>query len=248
MKKQIDSKNYIFLDESGKPEVFSRKGTNLVQAGTASKYLVISAVRTNDHLAVQQAVTEYRLKLLKDARLVETFSPAYSLNAFHAQTDYPVVRKLFFEWIRDCPLDLKISVIVAEKLKAYPQLQQDAGRLYATVASQLLKRFLHTAEDIEVIFSRRDASLKARERLNLVVDTLRIAYAKDHEIEPKTTISYYHNPHYTHGGLQIADYVSHAVFKVFEKEDRQWYEIIKERIGYIQDIFNKKSYTRGSPL
>jgi hypothetical protein len=248
MEKQIDATNYVFLDESGKPEVFSRKGTNLVQAGTASKYLVISAVRTDNHLAVQRAVTEFRLKLLKNENLVETFSPAYSLNAFHAQIDYPVVRKLFFEWIRDCPLDLKISVIVAEKLKAYPSLQQDAGRLYATVASQLLKRFLHTAEDIEVIFSRRDASLKARERLNLVVDTLRIAYAKDHEIEPKTAVSYYHNPHYTHGGLQIADYIAYAVFQVLEKDNRQWYEIVKSRIGYIQDIFNKESYSRGSPL
>lgn len=247
-RKHIAEKSYVFLDESGKPEVFSRKGTNLVQAGTASKHLVISAVRTNDHLAVQQAVTEFRLKLLKDESLVETFSPAYSLNAFHAQTDYPVVRKLFFEWIRDCSLDLKISVIVAEKPKAYLQLQRDSRRLYATVASQLLKRFLHTAEDIEVIFSRRDASLKARERLNLVVDTLRIAYAKDHEMEPKTTVSYHHNPHYTHGGLQIADYVAYAVFQVFEKDDWQWYEIIKDRISYIQDIFNKKSYSRGSPL
>lgn len=248
MGKIAESKSYIFLDESGKPEVFSRKGTNLVQAGTASKHLVISAVRTNDHLAVQQAVTEFRLKLLTDKGLVETFSPAYSLNAFHAQTDYPIVRKLFFEWISGCSLDLKISVIVAEKLKAYPQLQQDAGRLYATVAGQLLMRFLHTAEDIEAIFSRRDASLKARERLNLIVDTLRIAYAKNHEMGPKTTVSYYHNPHYTHGGLQIADYVAYAVFQVFEKGDRRWYEIIKNRIGYIQDIFNKKSYARGNPL
>lgn len=159
-----------------------------------------------------------------------------------------MVRKLFFEWVKNCPLDLKISVIVAEKLKAYPQLQRDAGRLYATVAGQLLKRFLHTAEGIEVIFSRRDASLKAREGLNLVVDTLRIAYAKDHELEPKTTVSYHHNPHYTHSGLQIADYVAYAVFQAFEKGDRQWYEVIKNRVGYIQDIFNKKSYTRGNPF
>ncbi len=166
MEKLASSKNFIFLDESGKPEVFSRKGTNLVQAGTASKNLVISAVRTDDHLAVQQSVTEFRLKLLKDKKFTETFSPAYSLNAFHAQTDYPAVRKAFFEWIRDCSLNLKISVIVAEKLKAYPQLQRDAGRLYATVAGQLLKRFLHTAEDIEVIFSRRDASFTARERMS----------------------------------------------------------------------------------
>lgn len=247
-KKLTDLKSYVFLDESGKPEIISRKGTNLVQTGTASKYLVISAVRLNDHLVVQQAVTGFRLKLLKDKNLVETFSPAYSLNAFHAQTDYPTVRKLFFEWIRDCPLKLKISVIVAEKLKAYPQLQRDPGRLYATVAGQLLKRFLHTAEDVEVIFSRRDASLKTRERLNLVVDTLRIAYAKNHRIEPKTIVHYHHSPHYTHGGLQIADYVAYAIFQVFERKNREWYEIVKKRINYTQDIFNKKSYSRSSPL
>jgi len=241
-------KSYIFLDESGKPEVFSHKGINLVQTGTASKYLVVAAVRTTDHLALQQAVTECRLKILKNEKLSDSFSPAYSLNAFHAQTDYPAVRKLFLDWIRNCRLELKISLIVAEKLKAYARLQRDPARLYATVAGQLLKRFLHTADNIEVIFSRRDASLRARERLNLVVDTLRIAYLKNHKMEPKTAVRYYHNPHYTHGGLQIADYVAYAVFQVFERGNQEWYEIIKGRIGYIQDIFNKKSYPRGNPL
>jgi hypothetical protein len=248
MKSKVDTKSYIFLDESGKPEVYSVKGTNLVTAGTASKYLVIAAVRTTDHLALQQEVTACRLALLKDKSLTKTFSPNYALNAFHAQTDYPSVRKRFCEWIRDSSLDLKISVIIANKLKAYPQLQRDSGRFYATLAGQLLKRFLHTAEDVEVIFSRRDSSLKTRERVNLVVDTIRLHFAQDHTLEPKTEVRYYHNPHYTHGGLQIADYVAYAVFQVFERRERQWYDIIKHRIGYIQDIFNKKSYSRSNPL
>ncbi len=248
MKAQKDPKSYVFLDESGKPEVFSAKGTNLVDAGTASKFLVIAAVRTMNHLALQQAVTECRLNSLKDETLIQTFSPQYSLNAFHAQTDYPEVRKRFYEWLRDSPLDLKISVIVADKLKAYPQLQRDAGRFYTTIAGQLLKRFLHTAEDVEVIFSRRDASLKTRERLNYVIDAMRINFAQDHTFDPKTVVRYYHNPHYTHGGLQLADYVAYAIFQVFEHKRRELYEIIKERIGYIQDIFNKKSYSRSNPL
>ena len=39
------NKNYIFIDESGKPEIYSAKGTNLVNKGTASKFLVLVAVR-----------------------------------------------------------------------------------------------------------------------------------------------------------------------------------------------------------
>lgn len=248
MKTDKDPKSYIFLDESGKPEVFSAKGTNLVQAGTASKFLVIAAVRTSDHLAVQQGVTECRLGMLKDSTLTQTFSPQYALNAFHAQTDYPIVRKKFYEWIRDNPSQLKTSVIVADKLKAYRQLQRDPGRFYATTAGQLLKRFLHIAEDVEVIFSRRDSSLKTRERLNLVIDTVRLNFAQEHAFIPRTVVRYYHNPHYTHGGLQIADYIAYAVYQAFEHGKTEWYDIIKNRIGYIQDIFNKKSYSRSNPL
>ncbi|MBI4128248.1 MAG: DUF3800 domain-containing protein [Parcubacteria group bacterium] len=241
-------KSYLFLDESGKPETYSQKGINLVEAGTASKFLVIAAVKTENHLQLQEAVTEERLKMLRDPSLTEKFSPAYSLNAFHAQTDYLGVKQKFYEWIRDNTLDLKITVIVAEKLKAYPQLQRDTGRLYATVAGQLLKRFLHSEEQVEVIFSRRDASLKTRERLQLVVDTLRLDFAEKNKIVPAANVVYHHNPHYTHGGLQIADYIAHAIFQIYEKENRKWWEIIKTRVGYVQDIFNKKSYSRGNPL
>lgn len=246
MKKEL--KSYIFLDESGKPEIYSRKGINLVETRLASQYLVIVAIRTTDHLVLQRSVTEKRLELLHDPVLSVKFSPAYSLDAFHAQTDYPEVKQKVYEWIRGCSLDLKITAIVAEKIKAYNALQHDPARLYATVAGQLLKRFLHTAEDIEVIFSRRDASLKARERLQLVVDALRFDFADSHGAVPRTRVVYNHSPHYTHGGLQIADYVAHAIFQLFEHGKREWYDLIKERIGYIQDIFNQKSYVRSNPL
>jgi len=248
MSEQKNEKSYIFLDESGKPEVFSRKGVNLVSAGTASKFLVIAAAKTNDHLGLQQAVTSCRLEILKDNSLSQKFSPAYSLDSFHAQTDYPEVKQRFYEWIKNCPIDIKICAIVAEKLKAYPQLQRDSARLYATVSGQLLKRFLHNSEFNEVIFSRRDASLKARERLQLVVDTLRTNFASEHNFDLSTSVAYHHNPHYSHGGLQIADYIAYAVFQVFEKGNKMWWNIIKDKVGYVQDIFNKKSYSQGNPL
>ncbi len=54
----------IFLDESGRPEVYSAKGINLVHNRTASKYLVIAAVRTNNHLELLQQGTEFKNELL----------------------------------------------------------------------------------------------------------------------------------------------------------------------------------------
>jgi len=69
--------NYIFLDESGKPEVYSAKGTNLVQNGQATKFLILAAVRTNNQLLIQQQVTDFKGNLLKDTDLKSFFSSAY---------------------------------------------------------------------------------------------------------------------------------------------------------------------------
>ena len=78
---------------------------------------------------------------------------------------------------------------------------------------------------------------------------LRLGYLEQHQnLEGRFTLSYQHNPHYAHGGLQIADYVAYAVFQVFENGKYQWYEMIKNKIGKIQDICNKKYFTRSNPL
>jgi N-acetylglucosamine kinase-like BadF-type ATPase len=59
---------------------------------------------------------------------------------------------------------------------------------------------------------------------------------------------YHHNPHYTHGGLQVADYVAYAVFKYYESGDEKCLTMINPSIGKIQDICNKKYFTRSNPL
>jgi len=247
MQKKQNDKTYLFLDESGKPEVYSVKGTNLVEAGSATKFLVLSAVRATDQLQLQQKITDFRASLLKDQTLAKIFSSAYTLDTFHAHHDYPEVKKRFYEFINK--LDVKIDVLVVEKLKCFSSLQRDAGKMYGVMAGQLLKNLTHQSQDTEIIFSRKDSKLKLRQQLEAEVERIRVEYLQEHpNLEATLKLSYFHNPHYSHGGLQVADYVAYAVFQVFERNNREWYESIKDRIGKIQDICNKKYYTKSNPL
>jgi len=240
-------KNYIFIDESGKPEVFSARGINLVEKNQASKFLVITAIRSNDQLDLQRKITAFRSELLNDSELTKIFSSAYTLDAFHANRDYPQVMEKFYGFI--CTLDIKIDVMAVEKLKCFAPLQQNPGKMYGVMAGQLLKNICHQSNNTEVIFSRKDSKLKLQKELEAEVEKVRLDYLQDHpRLDVKYSLSYFHNPHYTHGGLQIADYISYAVFKVFEHSDRKWYELIKNKIGKIQDICNKKYFTRSNPL
>lgn len=240
-------KTYIFIDESGKPEVYSAKGVNLVQTEKATKFLVLATVRCDDQLLLQQQITDFKAGLLKDKALTSIFSPSYALDSFHAQTDYPEVKKRFYNFINS--LNVKIDVVVVEKLKCYDPLKRNPGKLYGVMAGQLLKNLCHQAISTEVIFSRKDSKLKLRQELEIEVERIRLGYLEQHHnIESKVIINYQHSPHYKHGGLQVADYIAHAVFQVFEKGNQRWYEIIKNKIGKIQDICNKKYYTQSNPL
>lgn len=238
---------WLFIDESGKPEVYSAKGENLVTKNQASRYLVLSAVRHENQLQLQQQVTQFRLSLLQDAALTPLFSSAYTLDTFHAQTDYPKVREKFYEFINT--VDIKIDVLVVEKLLCFEPLKRSPEKMYGVMAGQLIKNLCHQTKNTEIIFSRKDSKLKLRQEMEAEVERVRLGYLQTHpQLQTNLKLNYYHNPHYTHGGLQIADYMSYAVYQVFERNNRTWYELVKNRIGKIQDICNKKYFTRSNPL
>lgn len=245
--KNVISNQWLFIDESGKPEVFSSKGVNLVETGTATKFLVLAAVRCEDQLKLQQEITQFRLSSLKDKSLTKIFSSAYTLDSFHAQRDYPQVREKFYEFITT--LEIKIDVIVVEKLLCFDALKSNAGKTYGVMSGQLIKNLCHQVENTEIVFSRKDSKYKLRQELETEVERVRLDYLEQHpNLKANLKLSYHHNPHYSHGGLQIADYVAFAVFQVFERKNDIYYKMIKDKIGKIQDICNKKYFTRSNPL
>jgi hypothetical protein len=247
MASSVIKNQWIFIDESGKPEVYSARGENLVNSNKASKYLILAAVRSPNQLNLQQEVTNFRLQLLKDSNLTKIFSATYSLDTFHAKTDYPQVKEKFYEFIKT--LSIKIDVLVVEKLLCYEPLRRSPGKMYGVMSGQLIKNLCHQAEVTEIIFSRKDSKLKLRQELEAEVERVRLDYLERHpKLKAEIKLTYHHNPHYTHGGLQVADYVAYAVFQVFERNNRQWYEIVKTKIGKIHDICNKKYFTRSNPL
>jgi hypothetical protein len=64
VKQPSKGKQYIFLDESGKPEIFSKKGLNLVTANQTSKFLIICIVTTTNPIALQKQVLKFKLNCL----------------------------------------------------------------------------------------------------------------------------------------------------------------------------------------
>jgi len=235
----------IFLDESGKPEVYSAKGTNLVEAGTATKHLVLAAVKTSDQLDLQRKITAFRSVLLNDEGLKGSFSAAYALDAFHAKNDYPEVRTRFYNFIASLK-GVEVHVIVTEKLRCMSSLKRNPVTLYGVMSGLILQGICHQDIECEVIFSRQDNGKKVKDELELEVE--RICEQYWNQRNKKIQLKYQHNPHYSHGGLQVADYAAYAVFQYYEKGNAEYLSLIKSKIRYLYHYNNKGRFTRSRPL
>ncbi|MFH1388854.1 MAG: DUF3800 domain-containing protein [Patescibacteria group bacterium] len=144
------------------------------------------------------------------------FSSAYTLDAFHAQTDYSQVKEKFYSFITTLPI--KVDVLVVDKLLCYEPLKRNPGKMYGIMAGELIKNLCHQSKNTEIVFSRKDSKLKLRQELEAEVERVRLGYLKDHpKLNANLKLSYYHNPHYTHGGLQVADYIAFAIYQIYER-------------------------------
>lgn len=239
---------YIFLDESGKPEVFSAKGINLVENGTATKHLVLAAVKTTDHIALQNNINNFKNRLLKDPAVQKELSAAYALDNFHATNDKRLIRELFYNHIASMK-GIEVHVIVAEKLRCNDFLQQNPTSMYGILSGLILQGISHQDSRAEIIFSRQDNGKRVKQELELEVERIRETFWTQHK-RPPTGIElvYQHNPHYSHAGLQIADYVAFAVFKYYESGNDEYLKIIKPRIRHLYHFNNKEHFTRSRPL
>jgi len=239
---------YIFLDESGKPEVFSSKGTNLVEAGTATKNLVLVAVKTSSHLALQQNITEFKNSLLLDPAVSSELSAAYALDSFHANHDKEMIRRKFYNHLAKLE-GIEVHAIVVEKLRCVSSLKKNPVIMYGVAAGLLLQGIAHQDREAEIIFSRQDSGKQMKQQLELEVERIRELSWTQHKKPPTgINLNYQHNPHYSHAGLQIADYIAFAIFKYYESGDSTYLRIIQAKIRHIYHFNNKEHFTRSRPL
>ncbi len=237
---------YIFLDESGRPEIISSRGEDLLLTGKTSKYLTIAVVLTDDPLGIHREVTRAKNDALNNPDFAHLFTLEYCLDIFHAHSDKIEIKKFFLNRMRD--FDFKAQAIVAEKAKAMGAFKRDPERFYNSMCELLLRSNLHKKESVEIVVSRKDTRLSVGKNFTDMLNLYRNEYLAKFGITFKAKIFTRTKPHYSHSALQVVVYVAWAVHRAFETGDISYYKIIEPKISLVWDVFNKKYYTKRNPL
>jgi len=231
-----------FVDESGDPVLFNRRGNVIVGNEGCSRYFIVGCLYVADSAGLNADMTALREELLADPTLNRV--PSMTLERkktalmFHAKDDIPEVRREVFKLLTRH--DLKFSAVVRDKTALVNILfinkvlgneyRYDENEVYDLFISELFTPvFSKTLGHRKILFSQRGnknrtASLNAA----LAQAVRRAGDSSSFEVKSARSLD--------HGGLQAVDYFLWALQRLYElKEDRYW-SVIWPLVELINDL------------
>jgi len=159
----FNSKNttYFFVDESGDPNFFNKKGECLLDQKLASPILVLGFITTSDPISLRRELIRLKDEIAVDEYLQAIPSLAKTKIAFHAKDDAPEVREKVFKLLKK--LDFKAEFVVARKrLDVFiKRHNKDEDVFYNELIARLFERKLHKQNNV-IYFSKRGNKSKQK--------------------------------------------------------------------------------------
>ena len=198
---------YVFLDESGDLG-FQKK---------SSKWFILTIILTNNHRKIEKCVKKIHRGLKKKYKRVG------ELHAYHSDT---VTKRRILHALAGVQ-DLKVLCVILNKKKVYIDLQNQKNYLYNYTANILIdrlvnKNILKSNDKIKIFIDQRETNKFLKENFENYLRNNLTKFSDNFEIKVK--------PSYTEKCLQAADFISWAIFRKYEINDYEYYEVIKNKI------------------
>lgn len=235
--------HYFFVDEAGDPIFYDRYGDLIVGNEGCSKILILGIIRTENPKIIRQNLADIRNQIAKDKYFQGIPSLKKSLIAFHATDDCPEIRQLVFKAIT--AMDIKVKIYVARKIEAVFRKKYHAKEnfFYDDLVSRLFEDQLQLAPHNKIYFAVRGTKIRQKP----MEEAIGKGIQKFEEKWSKKVVSKVEVQPQTPSGepcLQVIDYINWAVYRVFVKKEMRFFETIREKIGFLVDLFDTEKYPK----
>jgi hypothetical protein len=155
MKKIIRGKKFFFVDESGYPTFYDKKGNLIVGQKGCSSLLIMGLVELEDPISARHAILDLKNDLIKDPYFKEFPSIQRTRIAFHAKDDLPEIRYAFFKLLTG--IDFQAHFVVARKIERvfHNSFHSKENGFYDHLITLLFQGKLHTHAENIIYFAKR---------------------------------------------------------------------------------------------
>jgi hypothetical protein len=252
MKEKTSEPQYYFVDESGDPSFYDRKGRFIVGKEGCSKILMLGFISTSTPDVLRSKLAEVKNSVVQDKYLKPIPSLADSIDAFHAKDDCPEVRERVFKAIANLPF--KAEFIVARKKEQVfeKKHRKNPNLFYDDMVTKLFQNSLHKSDKNIIYFSVRGNSAR-QEPLENAVRAATFSFEKRWGQKIESEIGIFPQRPVGEPCLQVIDYMNWAVQRAFVRGEMRYLEFVREKISLIFDIYDydkypKNFYTRKNPF
>jgi len=208
---------YIFVDEGGNLD-FSNKGT---------KFFTLTALSK-----VRPFVTYEHLVNLK----YDLWEKDIEFEYFHATEDTFITRDEVFTLISENISNFTIDSVIVEKNKTHPTLQDHAKfyiKIFDILFNYILTRYRNKFSKIFIITDEIPVKRKKKD-VEKAIKSYISWWIKDSTREYKI----FHYSSKSDINLQIVDYFNWAIFRKWERNKLENYDLIREAIISEFDVFS----------
>ncbi len=243
MKKTEKSKIYCFVDESGDPIFFNKKGKDLLKSEEVSPVFIVGYLETKNHNEITRKLNILREEIRNDDYLKGIPSIEKTLKHFHVKDDCSEVREKVFKAIKE--MEIEVYIIVARKDTA--QFINKFGgkdrKLYSYLVEKLFENRMHIYSEMDIYFSKMGNTVREH-NMRDALEKAKVAFHKKWGKENHGDMRLFIQEPSQIATLQVIDYLIWTVYRVYTKREMRYYNFIQEKIKLIVDIFDSEKYPK----
>ncbi|MCX5644551.1 MAG: DUF3800 domain-containing protein [Phycisphaerae bacterium] len=243
MKEAIQVANYFFVDESGDPTFYDRRGNLIVGQGGCSPILILGFIETCEPTHIRRELDRLHKEVAADKYLEAVPSMLKTNVAFHAKNDVPEVRQAVFRCI--AAMQFKAQFVVARKIERVFRntCNSSEGKFYDHAVTQLFQNTLIHHPINRVYLSRRGVSTR-QEPLESAVRLGISNVEAQGRAGSDTKITVLTQTPVGEPCLQVIDYMNWAVYRAFVKGEMRFYTFVEDRVSLLVDLYDSGNYPR----
>jgi hypothetical protein len=241
MKKPKTGHNHFFIDESGDPTFYDRRGNLIVGKPGCSSILLLGFIETQYPGQIRDALLGLQHEIVSDSYFDGVPSLKKTAVAFHAKDDLPEIRYRVFKLLVD--LDFKAQIIIARKIERVFRNNFHANEyeFYDHLVSQLFKNNLHRYQYNLIYFAKR-GSRKRQQPLMTAIQKGVHQFEGRWNTKVKTEISIQVQTPKGEPCLSAVDYVNWAAYRAFTRGEMRYFHQIESKISLLLDLYDIQSY------
>lgn len=136
------------------------------------------------------------------------------------------IKKYFYNKIKDTKF--AVYAITLNKIRVYERLRRDKERVYNYIVRLVLDQipFNNANYRVEIIIDKSKTKRNIFEFNKYIIKQIKSKF------EPKIPLDIYHYNSKQSAGLQAIDMFCWGIFRKHELNDKEWYNVFKDKIIY----------------